>query len=323
MSVTAYGPPRGSRLLIGLASLALSASASLHATPPPLPAVRCDFDGDGKTDPVVVRKSGGNLVWYVLRSSDGQFQVTPWGLSTDVVVPADYDGDNKTDVAVFRPGVPSTFFVLQSSNGALLGAQTGPAIDIATVMGDYEGDHKADLSVYRLGPTPTSQNSFLIRRSSDAVTITTAWGLFGDAPIPADYDGDLRADIAVRRGSIYYLLQSTAGFAAGQYGLDGDLSVPADYDGDGLADLAVARPIAGALTWYLRRSIDGAVVPIAWGFSTDIPVPGDYDGDGKTDVAVWRPTTGTFFALRSSDSNWSVTNWGISTDFPTANAYVH
>ena len=224
---------------------------------------------------------------------------------------------------MFRPGVPSTFFIRQSSNGALLGAQTGPAIDIATVMGDYDGDGKVDLSIYRLGATPASQNAFLIRRSSDLATISTTWGLFGDAPMPADYDGDDHADIAVRRGSIYYLLQSTAGFAAGQYGLDGDLSVPADYDGDGHDDLAVVRPIAGVQTWFVQRRIDGAVVPLQWGFATDIPVPGDYDGDGKTDIAVWRPSTGTFFALRSSDSNWFVMNWGLGTDFPAANAYVH
>src|SRR5262245_60109937 len=95
--------PGRSRLLAlaGFAVLAFSpwsASATLHAiSAAPPPGVRCDFDGDGKTDPVIVRKSGGNLVWYALRSSDGQFLVTTWGLSSDVVVPGDYDGDNKTD----------------------------------------------------------------------------------------------------------------------------------------------------------------------------------------------------------------------------------
>jgi hypothetical protein len=42
-----------------------------------------DFDGDGKTDLAVVRRSNGAMIWYVLRSTDGGFQASQFGLSTD------------------------------------------------------------------------------------------------------------------------------------------------------------------------------------------------------------------------------------------------
>jgi hypothetical protein len=51
-------------------------------------AVQNDYDGDGKTDVAMWRETDDNF--YVLRSSDGQFQVTTWGLSNDTPIAA-YD----------------------------------------------------------------------------------------------------------------------------------------------------------------------------------------------------------------------------------------
>lgn len=64
-----------------------------------------DFDGDGKTDPVVIRGEGNQLIWYILNSSLG-FSAVSWGANVsefeDRQIPADYDGDGKTDVAIWR-----------------------------------------------------------------------------------------------------------------------------------------------------------------------------------------------------------------------------
>jgi cytochrome c peroxidase len=40
----------------------------------------------------------------------------------------------------------------------------------------------------------------------------------------------------------------------------------------------------------------------------------DFDGDGKTDVSVFRPAEGNWYVWRSSINNFSVTNFGISSD---------
>jgi hypothetical protein len=82
-----------------------------------------DFDGDGKADISVFRRSDG--FWYIMKSSGG-FSFTKWGLARDVSVPGDYDGDGRTDVAVYRHGealgtlINNAWYILRSSDNTFL-----------------------------------------------------------------------------------------------------------------------------------------------------------------------------------------------------------
>jgi hypothetical protein len=84
-----------------------------------------DVDGDGKQDISVNRivNVDGQRVFFVLRSSDNQVFVLPWGLSTDTSLFGDYEGDGKTDF-VARRNVSGqlVWYIYQSST------QTGRAV---------------------------------------------------------------------------------------------------------------------------------------------------------------------------------------------------
>lgn len=182
-------------------------------------------------------------------------------------------------------------------------------VTINKTRADFDGDGKTDVSVFRGGTT------WYINRSSAGFK-ADSFGLAGDVAVPGDYDGDGKTDEAVRRGgTTWYIRGSTAGDSALDFGSQGDIPVAADYDGDGKTDLAVYRPSSG--TWFIRRSLTGAVTGTKWGTDGDIPVVGDFDGDGKSDLTVFRPAAPNFTCLwhtLTSQGAYKVGGWGISTD---------
>ncbi|HEX8733838.1 MAG TPA: FG-GAP-like repeat-containing protein, partial [Pyrinomonadaceae bacterium] len=223
--------------------------------------VPADYDGDRKTDVAVVRDD----IWYILQSSDNGFRAEHWGTQgTEFVVPADYDGDGKADLAFFRFSGNTIndvnyFQIRQSSNSFTRTVQWGNQSLPNPRPADYDGDGKADLASYNCfpiaGQTTPPRCEWAILQSSSNTSRFEHFGNGHDTPLPpADYDGDGKADVAVFRPSerVWYLLQSTDGFAALQYGLETDVLRPSDYDGDGKADFVVWRPTDGY--WYLLRT---------------------------------------------------------------------
>ena len=66
-----------------------------------------DYDGDGKYDYCVARTGAtatSPMVWWVLKSSNGQVQAQTFGFSADLPTQGDYDGDARTDFSVYRNG---------------------------------------------------------------------------------------------------------------------------------------------------------------------------------------------------------------------------
>ncbi len=186
-----------------------------------------DYDGDGRTDFAVVRRTGGQMVWYINLSATNSFRIETFGLSSDITAPGDYDGDGKFDLGTFRDqGGQGVFYVLRSTLGYAV-VPFGLASDFV-VPGDYDGDGKTDFAVVRQGTSYT----WYILRSSDNGFSAQQFGSKPDYTAQADYDGDGRTDIAVYRpeNASFYVLRSSNRIATQfVFGQNGDYPI-ANYD---------------------------------------------------------------------------------------------
>jgi hypothetical protein len=106
-----------------------------------------DYDGDGKADLCATRGQGGQVIWYIRNSSNGQMQVFTWGLAASdspfFFFPIDVDNDGKQD-AMMQRGVNGqrTFFVRRSSDAQMFRLAWGNGS--FPLFGDYDGDGKTD-----------------------------------------------------------------------------------------------------------------------------------------------------------------------------------
>ena len=321
-----------------------AASLTLTAAGPPPTDAPVDFNGDGITDFVVVRNTGGGptgqITWFGQQNGGAAQIFIPWGTAQDFFVPEDYDGDNKTDVAVWRPGAPFTaaFYVFQSLTSTVRSETFGQTGDDPTVVGDYDGDGKADLAVYRGGAASGDPSFWYWRQAVAGPVFNRQWGQNGDFLAPGDYDGDGKNDFSIQRnngGGQAAFYTNYAAAAAGVisrlsvFGTPTDVVVPGDYDGDNKTDVATIRGIGGQIHWYVEPSTAlGTFTDTTWGLSaSDFPVQGDYDGDNKTDHAVWRPnadpTQNFFFATKSNGGGFIAVDWGQNGDYPVANFNSH
>jgi subtilisin-like proprotein convertase family protein len=293
-----------------------------------------DFNGDGSSDYVVVRNTGGGaggqITWYISPSSGGPVQSYLWGLSTDFFLAEDFDGDTKDDIAVWRPGAAGTaaFYILNSSNFTARVEAFGQTGDDPTVVGDYNGDNKADLAVYRSGASAGAPSFWYYRTTANGPVSVVQWGVNGDVPAPGDYDGNASNDFCVQRptgggnAAFWLALNGPGTVSVTGFGFSNDLVVPGDYDGDGKTDIATARAVSGQIIWYWLASSTGTLQGGGFGLvGPDTLTPGDYDGDGKTDLAVWRD--GTFWVRRSQTGSVSTFQFGLPGDYPVANFNTH
>ncbi len=229
-----------------------------------------DFDGDNKDDIAIWRPgTAGSAAFWILRSTDSTVQIVQFGMTgDDPAVVGDWDGDGIADPSVYRDsasGNQSVFYYRGSMNnpgGDITFVPWGITGDRA-VRGDFDGDAKRDAAVYR-----SSDQTWYIRRSSDAQLLTQAFGIPSDILVPGDFDGDGKTDFAVYRGGTWIVQRISNGQVSyTAWGADGDTPVAGDYNGDGSADFAVWR----SGTFYVLQS-GGSPNYFTWGQAGDLPV---------------------------------------------------
>lgn len=304
---------------IGAASLLAPAQAFAYG------ANICDFDGDGKTDYVVVRDLGGPSQWWVLRSSNSTVSTFNWGTAGDSFLCGDFDGDGNDDAVAWRPGPSGTFWVLRTSGG-VISVPFGVAGDDPTIIGDYDGDGTDDMAVFRGG----SPAAWWYRRSTNSAIVPVFWGTSGDFPIPGDFSGDGLADFTIQRNNgggqaRFWRQTSTGAVSTYLWGSVTDLVVPLDFTGDGRVDTAATRISGSQIQWWVLNNNTGLPVPglspTSWGLSGDTRTAGDYDGDGQADLSAWR--AGVFWVRNSATSSTSVRRWGTTGDYPVTSFNAH
>lgn len=268
-------------------------SARYHAM-----AAAADYDGDGRTDPAVLRLDSGTISALLSASGYSSMSVTFTNVPGIYPVSGDFDGDGKSDFAVYYRG--GIWHAKLSSDGSSASADFG-RFNTLPVAADYDGDGKSDPAYYHeesgLWAWMLSGSSY----ASNSIVI----GSNGWTPVVADYDGDGKADPAVyqdatgawtvMRSSYQYASVSLAGFGGSGY-----VPVVADYDGDGKADPGIYRTSSGWLTVLLSGSgYQSATAAMSAGA---LPLIGDFDGDGKTDLATYLEATGQWNVMLSASS---------------------
>ena len=185
------------QLLISVLLIGLSLSIA-QAAPQVNRAAVLDFDGDGKTDYVVVRSeipSGNSFkyVWYIKGSQRGDY-AQQWGLSGMQIVPADYDGDGKWDIAVWSPtpggNRQAYFYILRSSDNLFQWIAWGTVFDDPLETQDFDGDGKADPTVVRLENGTGNLLWYTLMSSTGEVRAVQFGG--PDRALRGDFDGDAR-----------------------------------------------------------------------------------------------------------------------------------
>jgi hypothetical protein len=266
-------------------------------------ALAFDYNGDGKDDLFLYRRSGGAA--FVIRSNgDGTFtpvyaQGDP-GLGfggfnlnnpVDQVLKFDYDGDHRDDILLYRPGTGAIYVVRSNGDGTFqtvyARGEPGDGIagyDLASprdriIPFDYNADGRDDLFLYRAG-----NGAAWVARSNGDGSFTQVYAR-GD---PGD-------------GIAGFGLTSTD-----------DQVLAFDYNGDSRDDLALFHPGTGAI--YIARSNgDGTFTAVyaqgdpgrgIGGYdlrsAADRILAFDYNCDGKQDLVLYRPGRGAVFIVRSN-----------------------
>jgi Domain of unknown function (DUF4347)/FG-GAP-like repeat len=276
--------------------------------PTPKPAVRNDFNGDGKADLLWRSDVGGVSVWQMTGSS-----VSPSLASTPNLDPTwatagtgDFNGDGKSDI-LWRNSKTGAVDIW-TMNGATVTASTLTSTPtLATSWktvgtGDFSGDGKSDILWRndlddRVVLWTMDGTTVVSSVATSTPTLDQKWKAAGTG----DFNGDGKADMLWRNddGSVaLWQMNGTAvtSIATSTPRLDSSWTTAGtgDFTGEGKSDILWRNDDGRVVLWQMN----GAEVVASLATSTpsrdsswQVAGTDDYSGDGKADI-LWRKDTG-------------------------------
>ncbi|MBF0539515.1 MAG: VCBS repeat-containing protein, partial [Nitrospirae bacterium] len=276
-------------------------------------AVKGDFDGDGKSDLLLVDDSNGNI--YILLSSAVQ---TSSGVNASskgypgkaasshwhVLATGDFNGDGKADILWQDSSTGDVVVWLMDGTTTTKEAyvRRGMSVDwVFKGVGDFNGDGKSGILWHN------TSNGGIEVWLMDGDTIKTA-GMPAIVHLStwriqaiADFDGDGKTDILwynTSDGGLYMwfmdgCLISSSVFLAATSDITWQIQAVADLNGDGKADIIWQNSSTGDVgVWIMDgvtvKSMDTVykTLPNNWQFRST----GDFNGDGKADL-LWQDSS--------------------------------
>lgn len=240
-----------------------------------------DFDGDGKTDLIIVLVPASNISTVSVLLSDGlggfttSFQKNIQFLQPSAILATDLNGDGVPDVAV-ADLINLTVLIGDGAGGLSLGTGGGSAFRLLNqpsgiAVADFNLDGKVDLAISNF--------------NAGNVTVVLGDGFGG---------------FAQASGSPY------GGF------IGPNAVVAGDFNGDGKPDIAVSGPASIALAVLIGDGAGGFVAappsPIAAGTIVIGMIAADFNGDGIFDLALIDEHRGPAVCLGAGDGTFQVTD---------------
>ena len=260
-----------------------------------------DFNGDGKTQPAVVKvRTIGDLEWHTFEADGTQTQAV-FGINGDRPLVGDFDCDGKDDRIVTREIGSTLHWFVSFSTGTMADMAYGLKGDIPWV-GDIDGNDCDEMVLLR---RKNNAQYWIYKHYGVRSATEVQWGALHDAPMrPYDINGDGRDDfIVVRRiGSQdwAFVRYSTTENHSFMLGATGSIIVVGDFNADGYGDFV--RYVRGRrstdMTQFLINPAAARPIVLRFGRTSHILV--------RPDGTVVQPTEGST-SSGSSSGGCSVT----------------